>query len=62
MAHGGPEGIDDLVVEFRNWCKACKVRFPSGMFTYECLGLDSASYPEMHSRVKAAHVRIMASF
>ncbi len=61
LARGGPEGIDDLAIEFRNWCRAHGTKYPTGMFTYTTLGLDSTGYPEMHSRVKAAHVRIMAS-
>ena len=61
LARGGQEGIDDLAVEFRNWCRANGTKYPTGMFTYVCLGLGSTGFPEMHSRVKAAHVRIMAT-
>lgn len=62
LAHEGSEGIDDCAIELRSWCSAHGVKYPSGMYTFSCLGLDSRGYLEMHSRVKAAHVRIMVRF
>ena len=56
--------IEGLAAEFRLWCRAHGIKHPRGMFSYATLGLDvrRRSYPAMHSKVKAAHVRIMIRF
>ena len=55
--------IETLSVEFRLWCGMNIIRYPTGMFTLQALGLhENSSYPGMQSRVKAAHVRIMIPF
>jgi hypothetical protein len=55
--------METLGVEFRLWCMANTLKCPSGLFGLSIFGLEKRGlYPTMHTRVKAAHVRILLSF
>ena len=57
------QAVATLGIEFRIWCKAHRIKHAGGIFTLGALGLAKLSeYPKIHSRVKAAHVRILVSF
>jgi hypothetical protein len=61
---GPDEAIQHLGLEFRVWCRCNKITFPRGTFSAGSFNLNDAAkvYPHMHSRVKAAHVRVMIPF
>ena len=61
--HDWEDSLRLLALDFRRWCKQHQVTHVSGLFTLGTLGLTTLSaYPVLHSRVKAAHCRLLISF
>ena len=55
------ERLELLSADFKVWCKAHKLQCPLGCFTASLFGLGEG-FPVLHSKIKAAHVRILLSF
>ena len=57
------ECLDILGLEFRQWCRDHKLNCPKNRFVEGSFGFGKdASYLVLHSRIKAAHCRILLGF
>jgi len=57
------EQLQLLGLDFKIWCRAHGLKCPLGLFSASIFGLNSESgFPTLHTKVKAAHCRILLSF